>query len=263
MTIMDQSLCLLDGVSPEAEARFRRVGVLTCRQLADDAERFFSSSHALRVRTSFEEMSKALSCGLVDWFVNHLPVGQRIRALLPFLPRVTFYDIETDGTSPSSQIVCISTLKGGTYKTFVRGRNLLDFLDVWSTTQILVGFNSKRFDTPHVCRTFGLSNIPAQVDLMDESRHWGYRGGLKTIERVIGFERKAVECSNGLDAITLWNKYVEERSGSALEQLLVYNREDVRSLLFLSAKLLQLSCAFARLEQGFQKCDFQKLFFDN
>ena len=39
MTLLDQSLCLLSGVSPEAEIRLRRAGVLTCRQLAEEAGR--------------------------------------------------------------------------------------------------------------------------------------------------------------------------------------------------------------------------------
>ena len=241
MTILDQSLCLLDGVSPEAEIRFRRKGVLTCRQLANEAERYFSAPHAARVKASFVEMTKVESCGLADWFVNHLSVGHRVRGLLPFLPDVTFYDIETDGMSAASRITCITTLRNGQLRTFVQGRNLADFLEVWADTKILVGFNSKRFDTPTVCKTFGLSSIPAQVDLMDEARHFGYCGGLKAIEKEIGFERQTAECSNGHDAVRLWVKYAETGSEDALEQLIAYNHDDVRSLWCLTSMLMSLS----------------------
>ena len=247
MTILDQSLCLLDGVSPEAEARLRRKGVLTCSQLMNEAERHFSSTHAARVRQSFKEMSMANSCNRVDWFVNHLPVGHRVRALLSFMPDVTFYDIETDGMSSSARITCITTLRNGQFKSFVQGRNLLEFLEVWSSTRILVGFNSKRFDTPAVCRAFGLSNVPAQVDLMDEARHFGYRGGLKAIERLIGFERKTMECRDGLDAVRMWNAYTGNKVNEALEELLAYNREDVRSLWYMTDKLLKLSLENSQL----------------
>lgn len=241
MTILDQSLCLLDGVSPEAEIRFRRKGVLTCRQLANEAERYFSAPHAARVKASFVEMGKAESCGLADWFVNHLPAGHRVRALLSFLPDVTFYDIETDGMIVASRMTCMTTLRNGQLRTFVQGRNLVDFLEVWADTKILVGFNSKRFDTPTVCKTFGLSNIPAQVDLMDEARHFGYRGGLKVIEKEIGFARKDSACSNGRDAVQLWDEYARIRSAAALEQLIAYNQEDVRALWDLTARLMRLS----------------------
>ena len=241
MTLLDQSLCLLGGGSPEAEIRLRRAGVLTCRQLADEAERWFSRPQAARVRASYAEMAKAESCGLADWFVSHLPPGHRVRALLPFLPDVTFYDIETDGMAAASRITCITTLRAGRMDTFVQGRNLMDFLDVWSTTKILVGFNSKRFDTLAVCRTFGLTRIPAQVDFMDEARHYGYRGGLKTIEKAVGFVRDTTGCADGLEAMRLWNAYAEGGSESALRDLLAYNRDDVRALWHLASRLLRLS----------------------
>lgn len=251
MTILDQSLCLLDSVSPEAEIRFRRNGILSCRQLADEAERHFSVIHAERVRMSFLEMSKATSCGLADWFVTHLPVGHRVRALLQFLPDVTFYDIETDGLSAASKITCITTLKDGRFQTFVRGRNLIDFLDVWSSTRILVGFNSKRFDTPMILRQFGLSNVPAQIDLMDEARHWGFRGGLKSIEHAIGFSRVNEWCADGAEAIKLWIDYIQSGSEHALSQLLAYNREDVRSLWYLAKRVMCMSIENTRIHVSF------------
>ena len=241
MTVLDQSLCLLDGVSPEAEVRFRSAGVLTCRQLADEAGRYFSATHAERVRISFAEMSKAISCGLADWFVTHLPVGHRVRALLHFLSDVTFYDIETNGMSATSQITCITTLKGGNFQTFVREQNLIDFLEVWSSTRILVGFNSKRFDTPMILRRFGLSDVPAQIDLMDEARYWGFHGGLKSIEHAIGFSRVGEGCADGAEAVKLWNDYVQRDSDHALRQLLAYNREDVRALWHLAKRIMCMS----------------------
>lgn len=241
MTILCQSLCLLDGVSPEAEIRLRRRGVLSCRQLADEAGRYFSQDHAARIRASFAQMRAAASCGLADWFVNHLPAGHKVRAILQFMPAVTFYDIETDGVSVAAKTTCISTLQDGWLKTFVRGCDLDDFLDVWSKTKILVGFNSKRFDTPCVCKTFGLSGVPAQVDLMDEARHFGFRRGLKAIEKEIGFDRRNVECSGGGDAVRLWNEYARTGAAGALGLLTSYNREDVRSLWYLTLELARLS----------------------
>lgn len=241
MTILDQSLCLLDGVSPEAELRLRRKGVLSCSRLAAEAARHFSPAHAERIRASFAQMRAAASCGLADWFVNHLPAGHKVRAILQFLPDVTFYDIETDGVSTAAKTTCISTLQDGRLKTFVRGRDLDDFLDVWSKTKILVGFNSKRFDTPCVCKTFGLSGVPAQVDLMDEARRYGFRHGLKSIEKEIAFERRNTEGSGGKDAIRLWNEYALTGSTGALERLIAYNRDDVRSLWHLTFVLVRLS----------------------
>ena len=256
MTILDQSLCLLDGISPEAEIRFRRCGVVSCSQLAAEASRYFSPSHAGRIHASFAQLRKAASCGLADWYVNHLPAGHRVRALLQFLPDVTFYDIETDGISATSEITCISALHGGRLETFVRGRNLEDFLDVWAKTKILVGFNSKRFDTLFVAKTFGLSNIPAQVDLMDEARHYGFRRGLKSIEKEIGFPRRHTECADGRDAIRLWNEYICTGAEDALECLISYNREDVRSLWHLASILARLSLENTQISSSWPQTTF-------
>ncbi len=241
MTLLDQSLCLLDGISPEAEIRLRRKGVLSCRQLASEAELHLSPAHAARVRASFAEMDKAESLGLADWFVNHLPAGHRVRALMQFMPDASFYDIETDGMSQSSQITCISVLRAGRLETFVQGRNLEGFLEAWACSKILAGFNSKRFDTPAVCRRFGLTRIPAQVDLMDEARHYGCRGGLKSIEKTAGFSRTARQCLDGRNAIHLWCEYKHSGSEEALNALVEYNRDDVRSLLHLAKHLARLS----------------------
>ena len=84
MTILDQSLCLLQGVSAQAEIRLHKMGVLTCKQLAEDADRYFSAAHAERIRDSYGEWLVASKRGLVDWIVTHLPLGHRVRVLKQF-----------------------------------------------------------------------------------------------------------------------------------------------------------------------------------
>lgn len=241
MTILDQSLCMLQGVSPEAEIRLRRAGVMTCAQLAAEAERYFSASHAQRIRASYEEWQMARVHGLVDWEINHLPSGHRVRALWDYLNDALFYDIETDGTMAASNITCISTLRNGRTCSFWRGHNLPEFLSEWAAAKILVSFNGKRFDTPIVCKTFGLTAVPAQIDLMNEAAHYGYRGGLKVVEKQFGFVRRNEGCMDGKDAIRLWTEYSEAKSERALSELLEYNQADVASLMTLARGILRLS----------------------
>ena len=121
MTLLDQSLCLLSGVSPEAEIRLRRSGVLTCRQLAEEAERLFSATHAVRVRESFAQFEVATRLGLAEWFAGRLPAGHRVRALRSFADDAVYYDVETDGMAPGARITCVTTLRGNRLRTFVRG----------------------------------------------------------------------------------------------------------------------------------------------
>lgn len=241
MTILDQSLCLLDGVSPEAEIRLRRAGVLSCRQLAEEAGRHFSARHAERVAASFARMERASALGLADWFVARLPAGHRVRALAGFPERALFYDIETDGMGRGAAITCITTLRAGRIRTFVRGRDLDGFLDEWASAGILVGFNSKRFDTPFVLKEFGLAAPLPQIDLMDEAAHYGLRGGLKAIEKLVGFIRGNVSCEDGAEAVEVWRRYRDNADEEALTSLLAYNRDDVLSLRHLARHLLRLS----------------------
>ncbi len=241
MTILDQSLCMLQGISPEVEIRLRRAGVMSCAQLAAEAERYFSANHAQRIRASYEEWKMARVHGLVDWEVNHLPVGHRVRALQEHWDKVLFYDIETDGTMATSNITCISTLRNGRICSFWRGHNLSDFLAEWATAKILVSFNGKRFDTPIVCKAFGLTSVPAQIDLMNEAAHYGYRGGLKVVEKKFGFVRKEEGCRDGKDAIRFWNEYTETHSAKILSDLLEYNQADVTALVTLATGILRLS----------------------
>ena len=241
MTILDQSLCMLQGISPEVEIRLRRAGVMSCAQLAAEAERYFSVNHAQRIRASYEEWKMARVHGLVDWEVNHLPVGHRVRALQEHWDNALFYDIETDGTMAASNITCISTLRNGRTCSFWRGHNLSDFLAEWATAKILVSFNGKRFDTPIVCKAFGLTSVPAQIDLMNEATHYGYRGGLKVVEKKFGFVRKEEGCTDGKDAIRLWNEYSKTHSVKVLSELLEYNQADVTALVTLATGILRLS----------------------
>ena len=241
MTILDQSLCLLQGVSPETEIRLHKAGVVTCEQLVKEADRYFSARHAQRIRESYSEWLVARKSGLVDWMVSHLPVGHRVRALKQFWDDALFYDIETDGTTSSSCITCVSTYRAGRLRSFWRGHNLHEFLSEWAEAKLLVSFNGKRFDTPITCKNFGLTRIAAQVDLMDETGHYGYRGGLKAIEKEMGFKRECTDCVDGRGAVILWENYVKNRSKALLHRIIAYNRDDVMSLAVIAKTLIKLS----------------------
>lgn len=241
MTILEQSLCLLNGISPECEVRLRHYGILTCKQLVNDIDSLFSPAHSKRIRTSYAQYEVASEVQLVDWMVTNLPSGHRVRAIKQFFKDVLFYDIETNGLTKSANITCISTIKNGEVKTFVRNRNLHDFLKEWQQAKIIVGFNNKSFDSHMICKEFGLSSVPPQVDLMHEAAHYGLRGGLKKIEHLIGYKRKEQVCKNGEDAILLWHNYCKHGNEQSLEYLIRYNCEDVYSLIFLFNKLLHMS----------------------
>ncbi len=179
-----------------------------------------------------------MALGLTDGIVNAFPCGHRIRVLSDRFERTCFLDIETDG---NMRITCISTQMNCQSATFIRGRNLNDFLNIWQQAELVVSFNGKRFDVPIILQTFGLSRTPAQIDLMDEARHYGLTGGLKLVEKEIGFLRSGSGGMNGMDAVELWNRFEHSGDEDALGLLKCYNREDVESLVALYKWLLRMS----------------------
>ena len=242
MLLTDQSLCQLDGLSPNAEVALRNQGIWTARQLAFQADNLFSPLHAARIKESFLRFELFRKLGLVDALVKSFPCGHRVRVLADYLQQAMFLDIESTGTMLNkSHITCISIYRNGVFSSFVRGNNLPDFLQEWAATKLVVTFNGKRFDIPMLLREFRFTTIPAHIDLMEEASHFGYKGGLKSIEKQIGFQRKENVGEDGQTAVYLWHNYKNDNSLDVLDKLLLYNREDVRSLTFLWRIILKCS----------------------
>ena len=153
-----------------AEIYFRNRGIWTSGQLIDQVDSLFSPKHAMRIRKSHARFELARKLGLLDILINSFPCGHRVRVLEDFYNSTLFLDIETTGTHEKSQITCISTFRNGIARTFVNGQNLDDFLYEWQQAQIVVAFNGKRFDFPHLQKTFKFTTTPAQIDLMEEAR---------------------------------------------------------------------------------------------
>lgn len=238
--LTNQSLCQIKGISPSLEIQLRKAGVRTVAQLGTCCCHWFSEKRGLSIREAVKRFSVFTAAGLTDAIVNAFPCGHRVRVVHDRYDATAFLDIETDGMSASSRITCISVCMSGKMTSYIRGRNLDEFLNVWEAAEVLVSFNGKRFDIPIIQREFGLSRVSAQVDLMDEARHYGLSGGLKSIERVIGFARDKSTCENGKDAIKFWDEYLRGNN-EALESLVTYNRADVDSLVALYRHLLPLS----------------------
>lgn len=239
--LLNQSLCILSGISAETEIVLKRQGIVTCYQLTERATELFSPRKAHQIRSSYREFQQALRLNLTDWLINHLPIGHRVRVLCDMPDDALYYDIETDGRGAASMVTCIATAQKNRTAFYCAGINLEGFLSDWARAKILVSFNGKRFDTPIICKRFGLTTIPAQIDLMDELRHFGYQGGLKSIEKALGFKRAQSTCVNGNDAVQYWQLFQQTGDPATLEQLRIYNQEDVASLQFLARRLLKLS----------------------
>lgn len=240
--MLTRSLCCFKGLSAAAEQRLWRRGCLTWRHLKLTARHHLSDKKADGLMAQAPFYEAALEARAVDFFIGRLPCGHRLRILPEFQDETAFLDIETTGLDRASLVTVIGLWRRGTVETFVRGRNIADFIKAWQKIGVLLTFNGTHFDLPFLMRELGLSVHPPHVDLMAEARHWGLTGGLKTIEQRLGYTRTAQESGDGGDAVRLWNEYTENGNELALKHLTAYNTRDVLSLRLLSRHIWRLSC---------------------
>ena len=101
----------------------------------------------------------------------------------------------------------------------------------------LCTFNGESFDLPVLRRSFGLGLLERcrSLDLSNDCRHAGLRGGLKKIEDGLAIPR-SLRGITGYDAMVLWERW-ENGDRAALETLLQYNRDDVVNLAMLERRL--------------------------
>jgi uncharacterized protein YprB with RNaseH-like and TPR domain len=176
----------------------------------------------------------------VTFFSERLTARDQWRLYPAFRDRVAYVDIETTGLSFGwDRITVVALYDGERSRAFVRGQNLDEFPEVISGYSLLVTFNGSLFDVPFLRSAFpGIRIPPAHVDLRFALRRLGLRGGLKSIERQVGLERPAhLRGIDGWEAVRLWHRY-ERGDRRALETLVEYAAEDVKSL----APLAERAC---------------------
>ncbi|MBS2024410.1 MAG: ribonuclease H-like domain-containing protein, partial [Deltaproteobacteria bacterium] len=144
-----------------------------------------------------------------------------------------FVDIETApvGTGTEQAVTVIGVLDARGAHCYLAGTDLDQFPERTRGWQGIVTFNGASFDLPILCRAFPRWEPPAaHIDLRHLCARVGLKGGLKDIERVLGFIRPPeVSGLTGEDASWLWHA---QRRGDrrALARLIAYNLADVAHL---------------------------------
>jgi len=157
-----------------------------------------------------------------------------------------YLDIETTGLSPwYSEITVVGIHLDNVSDTRfiqlvgvdVTAENILEALE---RVDSIYTYNGSRFDLPFIHTRLGidLAKLFNHCDLMYDCWRKNLYGGLKSVERQLGIQRKLTEV-NGYEAVRLWWRYVDYFDLDALNLLLEYNREDVINLKALKEKLLQ------------------------
>ncbi len=152
--------------------------------------------------------------------------------LLRHPEHVMFLDIETTGLSRHyDHVTTIGYEMDGRYDVWIAGDDSAPFLAALERARSVVTFNGTLFDLPFLDDAFGGLTWPAHhVDLRYACRRVGLTGGQKRIEGQLGIScRDGMEGVDGAMAVLLWHRYLRG-DADALEQLVLYNRADVRAM---------------------------------
>ena len=155
-----------------------------------------------------------------------------------------YLDIETTGLSQwLNDITVIGIFRcNGTENDFMQfyGREITrdNILSALNGVHTIYTYNGKRFDIPFIEAFLGI-NLEASFnhdDLMYKCWARNLKGGFKSVEKQLGIERET-QGVDGLQAVWLWNQYLDCNDEEALNLLLKYNRDDVVNLKTLKEKL--------------------------
>ncbi|MCC7409411.1 MAG: ribonuclease H-like domain-containing protein, partial [Phycisphaeraceae bacterium] len=224
--MLRRSFCHIPGVGLGYERKLWSQGCLSWQDALSDSlqgKRASSIAHFARLAQQHYENRNA------RYFAQNLPPREHWRLYNTFGDSrgtpggtsggtpggtsggVAYLDIETTGLGyPTDHVTTIALYDGRRVRTYVHGQNLDDFAHDVERYDLLVTYNGKSFDLPFLRKTLHLTLDHAHIDLMHPLRHLGYRGGLKGIERQLGFSRPGMEDLDGYAAVLLWQRYRRE-----------------------------------------------------
>jgi uncharacterized protein YprB with RNaseH-like and TPR domain/predicted nuclease with RNAse H fold len=221
--ILSETFVHLEGIGPKTERRLWQAGILDWETLARTP-----LARRQNIAGALARSRRALERGDLDYFFMELPAGERWRAFADFGPQFVAVDIETTGLSTYDELTMIGIESAGQYRTFVRGANLADAIDVLREAKGLITFNGALFDLPFIARTFPELELPrAHVDLRFLARRVGLAGSLKTVEHLAELDRGSeLTDISGHEATVLWSEYEYEGRRHSLRELVRYNAAD-------------------------------------
>jgi len=240
--MLDRVFSHCPGIGPRTEARLAEMGVCTWDDFISSGKLPLGREKRDRAEDIISRSIEARRKGDIGFFVKHFPGREHWRVLREYLPRATFFDIETTGLSwYESHATVITAYHRGDVRAFIHGRDLDSFLDLASEAELLVSFNGSCFDLPFIERTFSIPSLGRpHIDLRWVAYHAGYRGGLKAIEAELGVRRPPeIEGIDGFEAVNLYYRWQAGDDG-ALRMLVRYCSADAVSLYIVAHALAGL-----------------------
>ncbi|TAL54508.1 MAG: exonuclease [Nanoarchaeota archaeon] len=227
-----KSFVFIDGIGARKERNLWKTGIEDWESfLSAKSVKGFSSARKAYADRQIHCAKKALFESDAGYFAKRLPSSESWRAYDHFKDEALFLDIETTGLKDNS-ITVVGLSDGYEYRPMIKGVNLDAFRlhEHFARCKMLVTFNGASFDLPVLSKFVGIPQVP-HLDLKHASARIGLKGGLKEIERTLGFARTPmVDGLHGGDALSLWKIYRATGDRHYLDILLEYNEEDTVNL---------------------------------
>ena len=230
--MIERSFQLLPGIGPWRERDLWSRGLL-------DWDAFRAAPHlsdlpagqAESLNARISEAEAALSFRDLAHLAALLPPREHWRLYPAFIDDAVFLDIETDGAVNGCPTV-VSLFDRRGLHVFVQGRKLEDLPEALQHSRLWVTFNGRCFDIPVLRHHFAdLPEPVVHLDLRFLCRRVGLRGGLKTVEQLVGIPRPPhLRGVGGCEAVVLWRTWLANDEVAALRFLVEYNLYDAFQL---------------------------------
>ena len=239
--------CLFEGIGPKREQAIRAAGISDWEQfLAADKVPGLSQGSYISVTSQIHLWSAALDRQDAAFLARIVPESEHWALFGELGDSVRYLDIETTGLSPSyHDVTVVGVYDGHQYMSLTKGMGLTAkaLREALAGCRILVSYFGRAFDVPFLRASFPEVSFDfAHFDLCFTGRKVGLTGGLKTVEKTLGIERKdTIAETDGFEAVRLWHRY-ERGDTSALTRLIEYNRADTMNLATIAPIIYQRLC---------------------
>ncbi len=229
--VLQNTFCHIPSISLKTEQRLWDAGLRCWDQCGEPLPPALSRRKLKAIMEHLPESIAQLARSNPYYFAQLLPASEQWRLFAHFRNSAAFLDIETTGLSGTADhITTVVIYDGHQVSHFIHGRNLDGLPAALQKYRLLVTFNGRCFDVPFIERYFGLRLPIAHIDLRYVLKSLGHSGGLKSVERQLGLDRKDLHDVDGFVAVLLWQEYRRRGDTNALETLLAYNAADVLNL---------------------------------
>lgn len=226
--MIKKSFILLDGISDLSERNIWKQGIpdwtTFCKR---EKIKGISMQRKYYYNRELEKAQQALYNNDPYFFVNKLPAKEMWRLYPQFKENCCFVDLEIDSYG-KIVVVGVATLQ--TTNFFVRHVNLEEITQEFTKYKLIITFNGASFDIPKLRKQFHINLPLPHIDLKPLCVNLNLKGGLKEIEKKLGFRRPAHLYGNPVE---LWKAFHASGDKEYLGLLLEYNREDCENLIFL------------------------------